>query len=105
MRNIHRLSRPGDSPDDDAAHISELSRKLAEIQAIAPEAQAIELHELRFVDLQGHARPERVDVVRLAAGRHGDGHDRLCSKIERTADGIHGGADGPRPRPAGVVMS
>src|SRR5262245_49258814 len=57
--------------DDDAARMAELIGKLAQAQLLAADPQAIELHELRLVELGRDPRPQGIDIVRRAARRQG----------------------------------
>jgi hypothetical protein len=60
------MSGPGNRLEDKTARIAELRCKLAQIQLLATNPQAIELHELGLVELDRDARPKAVDIVWLA---------------------------------------
>ena len=66
-----------DTLDDQTACMAKLIRKIAQDNAFLADPKAIELHKLGLVEFDRDPRPERVEVVGLPTGGHGNRHDRV----------------------------
>ena len=85
--------------------MTKLVRKLAQAYALSADPQAIELHKLGVVQIDGDARPESVDVIGLTVGRHGNRHNRVGREIKGAPDGMDRGQNIPAFAPADVARS